>query len=413
MAKSIVFSNLKPVIVKRYFWFFVFTVFLFSCNKGNEYDYPLVFTGDVVDVSDTSATFTAKISNTGVFPILESGFMWSLFKEDTIGIKVMTAGVVDGYYKLQTNLKLLPGKKYYVRAYVKTVYSTTYGKEVTFNSAEDQIEPGTWTRIFTRNFTGNLPEYLNILTSFTINNITYFTIGNGTLYGYNHIDNTYNLVLSDTILAHAQYSTAVNGLAYIFADNSLYQFDPGSFSLSALSAYSGTRRFSALGFVIDEDIYIGLGHNQDNLSLQDCWKYNIQSDSWQQVASFPEENRSGDFAFSLNGKGYVLEILSSHFRIGELWCYHPDDNQWVQKHRIYDRISIYNKAKVTALNGFGYCFENDLYEYNPSFDFWQFLDDNPFSYIRTSNIFSANNKLYFVGDTYLNGREFQIWTYEK
>jgi hypothetical protein len=99
---------------------------LISCEKGHDFEYPLVYTGDVTNITDTNALFSAKISFLGDYPILESGFIWGVHSKDNNGIKIKNPENVSGIYSLYTNEKLLPGKTFYVRGYVQTENTTSY-----------------------------------------------------------------------------------------------------------------------------------------------------------------------------------------------------------------------------------------------------------------------------------------------
>jgi len=46
--------------MRQFFCALIVIITLYSCNKEIESDYPLIFTGDVVNIKDTTATFTAK-----------------------------------------------------------------------------------------------------------------------------------------------------------------------------------------------------------------------------------------------------------------------------------------------------------------------------------------------------------------
>ncbi len=56
-------SNLRTV--KPLIWILAFLTSMISCKTDNSFDYPLVFTGEVINISETSATFTGKITNLG------------------------------------------------------------------------------------------------------------------------------------------------------------------------------------------------------------------------------------------------------------------------------------------------------------------------------------------------------------
>jgi len=393
-------------------WILILLITVISCNEQNEFEYPLVFTGDVINITDTSATFTAKISNPGKYPILESGFIWGVHSNDNYGIKIRNEGIPDGVYALQTNYKLLPGKTYYVRAYVLTESTVTYGREVTFNSLEGQVELGKWSLIINDGF-DNSGRFVSVESSFTINDTTYFATY-GSLYCFSHISNTFSFVLANPILLHADISVVFNGYVYIFHYNAFYRFDPKSKSFNKLSVLNeDVARINGSGFLINDKIYIGLGEGSSKF-----WKYIITEDSWQQIASFPGSVRRNAFNFSINNVGYIGGGFNFHkfSTKSDFWCYNPENDQWIRK----ENLPIVNEDMFDLVGdnteNFGYCFyKNKLYEYNPVFNIWgKMADLNNNRNLGYPHLFAVKDKIYLMASKYDdNNRYFIMWVYEK
>ncbi len=122
-------------------------LFLFiSCEKETEFDMPTVFTGDVTNASQTQATFNAKIYNPKNIAILESGFIWGVHSKDNFDLKLVNPSS-ENIFSLQTDIQLLTGKTFYVRAFAKTDNTTIYGREVSFKTDSIPLNLGNWYKI--------------------------------------------------------------------------------------------------------------------------------------------------------------------------------------------------------------------------------------------------------------------------
>jgi hypothetical protein len=383
---------------------------LISCDKEEEFRYPLVFTGNVINITDTSALFTARISNFGNYPILESGFIWGVHSKDNNGIKIKNNESTNDIYYLETNEKLLPGKTFYVRAYVQTEITTSYGKEVSFESPKGQIDITKWSQIYNAHFIYLNCEYVR--SSFTINDMAYFifqrSFNNGELYSYNAKTNSFQYELSSNILITASFSAVYQGKAYVFSKNAFYLFNPQLKTFTKLSVLDeNDTRHGLSGFLIKDDIYIGLGSISGQGYNKDFWRYNIPTDSWHEVASFPGEKRYNGFSFSINNFGYV-----GGGKFNDLWCYIPESNNWIpKKSHPYQNAFYYG----TNTENFGYSFSNNkFHEYNPIFDNWEEIADLDFSFNSCNpHLFAIDNKVFCLVINHIDEKRFKMWVYEK
>lgn len=394
---------------------------LISCEKGHDFEYPLVYTGDVTNITDTNALFSAKISFLGDYPILESGFIWGVHSKDNNGIKIKNPENVSGIYSLYTNEKLLPGKTFYVRGYVQTENTTSYGREVSFESPKGQINTGRWSQMYNDYHDYGSEEFIRA--SFTINDITYFAFANGgLLYSYNPTTNTFKYELSNPLLSIADLSVVYNGHAYIFSLDAFYRFDPQLKSFYKLATFSDSKsKYEASGFLIEDNIYIGLGRTSGKYS-KDFWKYSITSDSWEQVASFPGNYRRNGFSFSINNIGYVGGGFNDignwpYPKFNDSWCYIPESDKWIQKESLPFKNEELFDLQGTNTEEFGYCFyHNQFYEYNPIFDIWEKMADLDIGFILYDpHIFWDGSKIYILDPSrdYLDEIYFKMWVYEK
>jgi hypothetical protein len=393
-------------IVKTFVWTFSFLLAVISCNRDNSFDYPLVFTGDVINISDGSATFTGKITNLGKYQISESGFIWSLYHNDSNGIKIKNEQTSVGIYSLNTNQKLFPGKTYFVRAYVQTEKSTTYGRELTFKTPEKEVSAGKWSKILEYQIPTDWSVGCDIIqVIFTINDSIYTILSDGKLYSYSQIANTLTY-LSQTIFTNPEFhfSIVYNGAAYVFSKNVFYRFDQKALTFTKLSDFGQNQiNTGASGFLINDNIYVGIG------PAKEYWQYNIANDAWQQVQSFPGDTRIDSYSFSVDNIGYIGNWNNTH-----AWTYDPGNNQWASKVNSPFITSYFHDC--TNINSYGYCFYyNNLYKYYPEFDFWEKLAqvDDPEGFLCYPRIVAIGEQIYLINVwNNDNTDHYNVWLYE-
>lgn len=406
---------------KSFFNGLIFLLIFMSCKKQQDYEYPLVFTGNITDITDTSAVFSARISNDGNYPIVKSGFIWGIHSNDEYGIR-LTNNEPANTYSLKTNKKLLPGKTYYVRAYVQTEFTTSYGRELSFKSPPAQVNLGRWSMVYNNDLGYGFNDFIE--TSFTIDGITYLAFEDGAeLYSYDPNLNIFKYELTNTILSGATASVVYNGKAYLFSSNAIYLFDPQTKSISQLSVLNKDQtRYYASSFLIGDNIYVGLGGVSHNEYLKDFWKYNISTNKWKQVSSFPGQYREYAFAFSINGFGYVgggFNLLPDQWpypKFNDLWCYLPESDKWIQKESLPFKNEELFDIQVSNTPSYGYCFyKKNLYEYNATFDIWETIASlNTGENLYYPHSFISGNKFYvLVAHEYMDKKYFKMWVYEK
>ncbi len=394
-------------------------IILYSCNKDDKFGYPLVFTGDVINITDSSATFVAKINSSGLMPIKESGFIWDLYPNYRNGFKIINTKAQEGVYELKTNLKLLPGRTYYVRPYIQTETSLSYGKEITFRSNDRLIALGNWKRVYDDYLGYGWCEFIN--SGFTYNNITYFAFEDGTLYGYNHVTNKFGFVCSNPILTDADFSLVHNDKIFIFSINTIYDFDIQTKVFTKKVTINETLN-GASGFIVGDNIYFGLGALYNSfVYTKKFWSYNISTGKIKELSSFPGDYRCNAFSFVLNNKGYVgggFNLIQGQWpypKFQDLWYYDPDSDKWTERESI--QINIENIYQLKGANtAYGYCFyDNRLFEYNTTFDTWeemnklQLVDRLCYPYF-----FSWQNKLFVIDvKNYNSVKYFAMWSHEK
>lgn len=112
---------------------------LVSCRQRDVQpkEFPSIRTLVVENISANGATFVAEILRQGNQPIVEYGFVWSLYKLPTYenAEKQVKAGHVTGKgFSINIKTSLVKDLVYHVRAYAKTQDYIVYGVDVSFKS---------------------------------------------------------------------------------------------------------------------------------------------------------------------------------------------------------------------------------------------------------------------------------------
>lgn len=397
---------------------FLVCLFLFaSCGKENGFDYPIVYTGDVKSITDSSALLTARIENPGDRRILSSGFIWSLTSKDDGGMVLLNPGEVPGTFSLPVNKKLLPAKTYYVRAFAQTENARVYGKEVTFSSLpKGAFNPGKWTRLVNDN-----PGYAfeAIQSSFTIRDSIYFITYDGYFLRYDPVKKQIAQILHTDFLYFVEFTVVYEDKAYFFYENSFYRFDPLDFSITKRSSPPSMVLHNCTGFSLGDSIFVGLGSASWPELSNEFWMYRISTNSWKACARFPGHGRLDAFAFEVAGKGYIgcgYELTNNSFSyFNDLWEYNPASDSW----RIRKELPVKPENlefSGSGANGFGYFFYNGgFYEYNPEFNYWETMSGVSFGFNNNpQRLFTSNNTLYLaIISGYESFWHLMLWRYEK
>ena len=131
--------------------FLLFTGLLISCiPQEKPKTTPTVITGDITEITTTTATCSYEVTDTGGTEITAQGVCWSTSEDPTTAdSKTEDDTGVGEYTSSITNLTL--NTTYYVRAYATNSEGTTYGEQKIFKTSEEQKTPPTVT-------TGNVTD---------------------------------------------------------------------------------------------------------------------------------------------------------------------------------------------------------------------------------------------------------------
>lgn len=118
----------------------VLLLILSTCTKEEDKDrlYPRIRTLDIVDVSETGATFQAEVFYSTNEQIIEHGFVWGTLPNASTfndhDKKFLGPFQGTGRYSARVNTTLVQGQLYYVKPFIKTQTYTVYGEEASFKS---------------------------------------------------------------------------------------------------------------------------------------------------------------------------------------------------------------------------------------------------------------------------------------
>jgi len=164
--------------MKKIYTFLIIVIAIVSCSKDDGFDLPIVHTGEVTGITSEGADFSAKITNMGKYGIIEYGFVWDYKSKPTIekSEKYIIQGAPSaGVYSHSVSTTLNEGIEYYVRSFVRTTQSITYGEEVSFMSLGSKAPE----------ITGFLPREGNLNDTLTItgHNFSYIRENNHVMIG--------------------------------------------------------------------------------------------------------------------------------------------------------------------------------------------------------------------------------------
>lgn len=160
------------------------------------------------------------------------------------------------------------------------------------------------------------------------------------------------------------------------------------------SDFSGLKRERAVAFTANNFAFVGTGIDTAEKVLNDFWKYDAISDTWEQVANLPGSIRRNAVAFSIDDIGYVGTGMDSAVAsvagsnvLSDFWAYDPNLNTWTQKadfpgsggNGVYfaTGFAIDSKGYICCGKRGPNDYTDELWEYKPSIDQWAQLPNFP------------------------------------
>lgn len=154
-----------------------------------------------------------------------------------------------------------------------------------------------------------------------------------------------------------------------------------------MSDFDGLARGEASGFTIGNKGYLigGFNGNRNSTRMSDLWVYDMDMDTWTQLADCPGSARSGATAFAIEDKGYLgtgynYTNESGETYLNDFWEYDPASNVWTQKADFpgsarYDAVSFSVDGKGYIGAGYDGNYLKDFYSYDPQSNIWTQMRD--------------------------------------
>ena len=126
--------------------FLIFLGLLVSCKPQEKVKtIPSVTTGDITDITTTSAVCSSEVTEDGGAEVTARGVCWNTSEEPTTADAKTEDGTGMGIYTSDIT-GLTPNTTYYVRAYATNSEGTAYGEQKTFTTSVVHATQPTVTR---------------------------------------------------------------------------------------------------------------------------------------------------------------------------------------------------------------------------------------------------------------------------
>lgn len=170
-----------------------------------------------------------------------------------------------------------------------------------------------------------------------------------------------------------------------------YEYDPTANKWTAKATFPGAPRANAVGFVINDKVYVGLGtfyNSSKSDTFTDFYEYDPASNKWTKKADFTGGGRDQPVWFNIGNKGYVgtgnIDPRYADTVTSDFWEYDPTTDKWAQKASLTGVARC--RAFGFAVNGKGYIGAgedrttaklSDFFEYDPTTNKWLKTADFP------------------------------------
>ena len=202
------------------------------------------------------------------------------------------------------------------------------------------------------------------------------------------------------------------GTSFIQFTNLVYEYLPTSNTWEQKATAPASFAYSH-GFTLNGKYYIGPENGTNKM-----FAYTLETDSWEEVAPFPGQDRRAQVAFTAGGKGYIgMGMFVFGGVLGSFYAYDPALDEWEEIAAINP---VSDQSCATSINDVGYVFNvggnaKNVYRYNEASDEWQLLSGHPGDRIANSTFIGAGNAAYLVfGERTVSGGNTpsqQTWRY--
>ena len=373
----------------------------YSCKQETEIDVPLVFTGEVTEISESGVILNAKVANVSS-DILEYGF---ILKKDqrskNEGIIFLDNEDFNLYVKYNLNSGLKKDTTYNIRAFIQTKEGTGYGNYVSFTSS------------------GSLPSELNkfspdfgpVGTKVVIEGKNFGFLKEDIKVQFGNVTAVIDSVSKEKLFVTIPQLSISENVKVAVESAGKVSYSQDLFQLWFPWANTGNNNnfWCESYFQIENQGYI--------IYRGELKTYNLEIQTWEKTSNLPSECEIAVLSTALNKKAYVL------FNNG-FWEYEPESEKWTRRKYppgltisgYYNEI-LYNERYQFFLTNtedkilLGSFNDNKLWEFDTVKNVWvqnKMLPDN----IAKNPVGSFS--LYISGNVYLglsstSGNEF--WKY--
>lgn len=191
-----------------------------------------------------------------------------------------------------------------------------------------------------------------------------------------------------------------------------WQYDPENSTWTRKSDFPGKGRVGAIAEVFDGKAYIGFGYNSgvgvygtDTVAFPDWWLYNPENDSWTKKSDFPKRTPDMDApvvscsSFVYRQWIYILSLGVKNYKYRDVWRYDTQTDTWEQmsdfpgERRAVAVSCTDGKRYFFGLGYYGYL-ANDWWEYFPEKDTWKQRKSMPDAGRINALAFSVKNRFF-------------------
>jgi hypothetical protein len=146
------------------------------------------------------------------------------------------------------------------------------------------------------------------------------------------------------------------GVAFTIGNDTIfkdfYKFEPIT-GWTQIADFPGDKRYGAVSFVINGKAYVGTGTQNYSTNFSDMYKYNPNTDTWTQVADYPDALGHAT-GFAIGSSGFVCSGIAGTTQYSNLNEYISYSDTWVE--RIFSHSELQNRhySKAVAMENKAY-----------------------------------------------------------
>lgn len=140
----------------------------------------------------------------------------------------------------------------------------------------------------------------------TINNKMYVSDWNS-IYTYDPVPDAWQVLSPVNPQNVFGPAVEINNCFYSFFEggSGTLKFDPQTNTFTQLATFPGEARGQASAFSAGGKAYAGVGDGFINDNINDFWEYDPMTNSWKRIDDLPGDTRENAVTFTLNGRGYL------------------------------------------------------------------------------------------------------------